>query len=247
MTSLLPIPRRASYGRGRARLGAVAVATATDLPPQGYRLRIDADGGCTIDAADAAGEFYARLTLAQLTDGDGDVPEGEITDWPDLPVRGVMLDVSRDKVPTLETLFALVDRLAGWKVNELQLYTEHTFAYAGHDDVWRDASAYTAEDIAQLDAYCVARHVTLTPNQNCLGHMERWLRYPRYRPLALSPEPFMLAGIVRRPPMTMDPANPASLALARELLGQLLPNFGNSTRVNVGLDEPFELEESRYD
>ena len=54
-----------------------------------------------------------------------------------------MLDVARDRVPTIETLFALVDRLAGWKLNQLQLYMEHTFAYAGHEEVWRHADPYT--------------------------------------------------------------------------------------------------------
>ena len=37
-----------------------------------------------------------------------------------------MLDISRDKVPTMATLFHLIDRLAGWKINQLQLYIEHT-------------------------------------------------------------------------------------------------------------------------
>ena len=49
---------------------------------------------------------------------------------PVLPVRGYMLDISRDKVPTMETLFALVDSLAALRYNQLQFYTEHTFAFA---------------------------------------------------------------------------------------------------------------------
>ena len=53
----------------------------------------------------------------------------KITDWPDYPQRGVMLDISRDKVPSMETLYQLIDLLASWKINQLQLYTEHTFAY----------------------------------------------------------------------------------------------------------------------
>src|SRR4029453_13120330 len=105
----------------------------------------------------------------------GRLPVGTVEDWPDVPVRGVMLDVSRDKVPTMETVRALVDRLAGWKVNQLQLYMEHTFAYRDHEDVWRAASPFTAEEVVELDAYCRARHVELVPNQNCLGHWERWL------------------------------------------------------------------------
>jgi N-acetyl-beta-hexosaminidase len=45
-----------------------------------------------------------------------------ILDWPDFPTRGVMLGVSRDKVPTMGTVFELVDLLASWKINQLQLY-----------------------------------------------------------------------------------------------------------------------------
>ena len=165
---------------------------------------------------------------------------------PDIPIRGVMLDVSRDKVPTMETLRALVDQFASWNVNELQLYMEHTFAYEGHDDVWRDASPFTPDEIRDLDDYCAAREVTLTPNQNCLGHMERWLRHPRYAPLGIAREPFTLGGIMRRPPMTMDPADPKALTLARDLFRQLVPCFRHTDRVHVGLDEPFELPESRY-
>ena len=143
-----------------------------------------------------------------------------ITDWPDLAVRGVMLDFSRDKVPTMETLLALVDRLASWNVNQLHLYTEHTFAFRDHEAVWRDASPVTAEEIRALDAFCGDRHVELVPNQNCLGHMERWLRHPRYAPLALAPDGFVEHGR-RRPPSTIDPANPASLELVRGLLADL--------------------------
>ena len=55
-----------------------------------------------------------------------------ILDYPDFPNRGFMLDVSRDKVPQLETLFWLVDLMASFKMNQLQLYMEHTFAYSDH-------------------------------------------------------------------------------------------------------------------
>lgn len=43
-----------------------------------------------------------------------------------------MLDISRDKVPTMKTLFELVDLMASLKLNEFQLYTEHTFAFQRH-------------------------------------------------------------------------------------------------------------------
>lgn len=242
--NLLPQPRSVELtgaiitpADGRPR-----VARDPALPAEGYELRIGAYGAVTITAADAAGEFYGRATLAQLR-SFGDVPVGVIRDWPDLAVRGVMIDCSRDKVPTLDTLRDLIDRLASWKVNHVELYCEHTFAYVDHEDVWRDASPFTAEEIRGLDEFCRARHVDLVPNQNCLGHMRRWLQHDRYRPLALAPPE---GELPREPPTTIDPTNPGSLALIRGLLAELLPNFTSRT-VHVGLDEPWELPDSRFD
>jgi hypothetical protein len=214
------------------------------LPAQGYVLRIDRTG-IDLAGADDAGLFYGETTLAQLARlGDGALALGEVRDHPDLPVRGVMLDISRDKVPTMASLQAMVDRLASLKVNQIQLYSEHTFAYANHHEVHAAASPLDAAEILELDAYCRARHVELVPNQNCLGHMNRWLAHDRYRPLAVRPDGFVDPYGISRPPMTLEPTNPGSLALVRELLGELLPLFG-SHRVHVGLDEAWELPHAR--
>ena len=243
--NLLPRPRRIELAPQTVPAGAPRVARTTSLPAQGYRLAISAEG-VTIDAADDAGEWYGRATLDQLARlHGGRLPVGRVEDWPDLAVRGVMLDVSRDKVPTLATVKDLVDRLAGWKLNQLQLYVEHTFAYTGHEEVWRDASPFTGEEVRDLDRYCRDRHVELVPNQNCLGHWDRWLRVGRYRNLALRPEGWEERGR-RREPTTIDPANPDALALVRSLLGELLAAF-SSGRIHVGLDEPWELPRDRLD
>jgi N-acetyl-beta-hexosaminidase len=111
-----------------------------------------------------------------------------IIDYPDFQSRGVMLDISRDKVPTLQTLCELTDRLASWKINQLQLYTEHTFAYRNHPEPWENSSPFTGEDIIILDEYCKQRYIELVPNQNSFGHMHRWLKLPRYKPLAECPD-----------------------------------------------------------
>ncbi len=202
--------------------------------PQGYRLRIN-PAGTEIEAPDAAGRFYAEMTLRQVRRQCGEhLPVGEIEDWPDFPVRGVLLDISRDKVPTMETLFGLVDELAEWKINHLELYTEHTFAYRNHRTVWKHASPMTGEEIERLDAYCRERFIELVPNQNSFGHFERWLTHPPYQHLA--------AGTHRT---CLDPAKPASLALLGELYGELLPHF-TSRKFNVGCDETYGIEGRVY-
>ncbi|GAB4517281.1 MAG: hypothetical protein OHK0046_23700 [Anaerolineae bacterium] len=208
------------------------------LGAQHYTLRIDAEG-ITVTGGDAAGVFYGVCTLRQiLMQHQNSLPGLVIEDGPDYVQRGYMLDISRDKVPTLDTLFLLVDELAALKINQLQLYTEHTFAYAGHEAVWRDASPLTAEDILRLDAHCRQRHIALIPNQNSLGHMERWLRH--YPHLALVADGFTNPAGDWKPPSTLNPLHPASFPLITELYDHLLPNFTQKT-VNVGCDEPFEL------
>ena len=53
-----------------------------------------------------------------------------------------MLDVSRCKVPTMQTMYELIDLLSDLRYNELQLYIEHTFAFKDHDIVWQDFLLY---------------------------------------------------------------------------------------------------------
>ncbi len=212
---------------------------------QWFRLRLGADG-VRLDAGGEAGERYGRQVISQLcASGWKAIPAVEIEDWPDFAVRGVMLDISRDKVPTMATLRRLVDDLARLRINQVQLYTEHTFAYRGHERVWRGCSPMTAGQVRALDAYCAARGVELVPNQNSFGHMERWLKHEPYRQLAETTGPWTSPwGTTRDYATTLCPLDPRSLRLVTELYDQLLPNF-RSRLFNVGCDETFELGQGR--
>ncbi len=235
---LVPRPRRIVRRAGTWRQGPVDLILDPALPAQGYRLHVRRDR-TTIVAADPAGRFYGQQTLAQLVE-NGQAPCVDVEDHPDIAVRGVMLDVSRDKVPTMATLLSLIDLLASWKINQLQLYVEHTFAYAAHRDVWRDASPLTAAEIRELDAYCRERFIELVPNQNSFGHLERWFMHERYRPLAETPGGVELPwGEITKHPFTLAPS-PDALAFLDGLYTELLPNF-TSDRFNVGCDETYDL------
>lgn len=202
--------------------------------PEGYKLSVRTDG-ILINSASPAGVYYGACTLLQLIRAHGrQLPLLTIQDWPDFPERGVMLDVSRDKVPTLQTLMELVDLLSEWKINQFQLYTEHTFEYIGHEVVWKNASPVTGLDILKLDAYCRQRFVELVPNQNSFGHMERWLKHKEYRKLAEIPSA----------PFSLCPLDPGSIKLISDLYDQLLPHFV-SRYFNVGCDETHDLGKGR--
>lgn len=225
------------------------------IRPQGYSITIAPDG-ISIEARYESGLFYASCTMVQLVQyytflpsQYPDLPAGtlpclEIHDWPDFTNRGVMLDISRDKVPTMDTIFDLVDLLASWKVNQLQLYTEHTFAYQQHPEVWAGASPFTGDEILKLDLFCRERYIELVPNQNSFGHLERWLKHPRYRPLAEAPDGFDFPWGHHDGPFSLCPLDPGSIDLISSLCDELLPNF-SSRQFNVGCDETFDLGQGR--
>lgn len=201
------------------------------------------DAPVRIAAVDSVGLRQALTTLRQLITQYGHaLPSLHIADSPAFATRGVMLDVSRCKVPTTEQLKQTLDLLASLKFNHVQLYTEHTFAYNGHEEVWADASPITPDEVRELDAYAASRGIEFAANQNCFGHLASWLKRPRYQPLAEieGDGVWKFMQWERRGPFSLCPIEPGSEALVRDLLGQLLPHF-RSPLVNIGCDETFDV------
>jgi hexosaminidase len=213
--------------------------------PQGYHLTVGG-GLIAIAAPTAEGAAYGIATLKQILAGCGrKLQEVTIQDWPDFGRRGVMLDISRGKVPTMESLYRMVDRMADMKINEFQLYTEHTFAYRNHREVWQDYSPMTGEEILLLDRYCKDRFVELVPNQNSFGHMHPWLIHDRYKHLAEAPDGFDLPwGHRHEGPFSFAPGDPGVTELLSELYDELLPHF-SSQYFNVGCDETWDVGQGR--
>lgn len=229
--------------RRRAHHGAPAVLRVEfdgRLPAEGYSLQVTPEEVC-IGAADENGCRYAMQTLENLLAA---APRAlrcfRARDWPALGVRGMMLDISRCKVPRLGTLRARIRRLARLRFNQLQLYTEHTFAFPGHRLVWQDASPLRPKDYRTLDRECREHGIELVPNFNCFGHLERWLRHPPYRHLAEHPGPFTNQFGTRYPNGTTLKPNEESAEFIDGLLANFLPSF-HSAQLNIGCDETWEL------
>jgi hypothetical protein len=184
---------------------------------------------------------YAWDTLQAWREGTPQkTPAVHLEDHPEFPVRGFMLDISRCKVPTRASLTRWVEWLSAFRYNQLQLYTEHTFAYRDHRTVWAEASPMTPEDIQWLQHLCRERGIELVPNQNTFGHFERWLEHPAYAALAESPHGFVTPWGDQRSVGSVLKPDADSLQLVTGLLDELLPLF-DSPSVNIGCDETFEL------
>ncbi len=178
---------------------------------------------------------YAVQTLRQVVRTEHlRWPAFYIRDWPSLAYRGVMLDISRGKVPTLETLKLIVDHLSLYKINVLQLYTEHTFESPHHPRIGEDCGSLTSEDILALDDYAHRRHLELMPNLQSFGHRSHTLNTPGYTHLAES-------DAAR---WSLCPVDEGTYALLEDLYDDLLPAF-RSRIFNVDCDETWDLGKGR--
>jgi hypothetical protein len=209
-------------------LGPRIVLSREGAKGDAYRLIVRRDA-VQAWGAGPAGLRYAVETLRQLTPRTGRIGGCEIEDAPEFSYRGIMLDVSRGKVPTLGTLRGLVDLCVRLKLNVLMLYTEHTFRFRRHPEIGADASPLHAAEMRELDQYAAERHVEIVPTLQSLGHMQHVLALPRYA---------HLAETERR--WTMAPAEPGTYELLRDLYDEYLPNF-RSRLFNANCDEPWDL------
>ncbi len=228
--------------KGEEPFVLLKIDTAADIRSQGYRLIVN-QNSIQLIAKDKPGLFYGAQTMKQIAGFvslTGEWPFMQITDWPDFERRGVMLDVNKDQVPTLETFRKLIDLLASWKINEFQIFFKFAFSYVNHSEVSQHYSPVTAEQIVILGQYCKERFIDLVPYQDGFGKMGEWLIFDQYLPLAECPEPCRGKDGRELRINSLSPAVPGSLELVDELYSELLPNY-SSKYVNIGSDETREL------
>jgi len=211
---------------------------------EGYLLNISRER-ISIDAKTVKGAFYGIQTLIQVIKQVGrTVPCLKITDFPTYKIRSFYLDLTRGRVPKTEELFKLVDILSHYKINQFQVYLEHTFSYRNHPMIGYDADPLTPEDILKLDSYCSLNCIDLVPSPSSLGHLSNVLKHPDYKEMAEDLgegiyEDKDFKGIGRKG-WTISPAHPKTYKFIEGLYDELLPLF-SSKLVNVCCDEPWDL------
>ena len=124
---LLPQPKQMTYADGVCEVAKAEIISRTDanMVKEGYTLIITPDT-IRIEASDEAGIFYAKQTLLQWGDT---IPCGIVTDYPDLPHRGLMLDIARNYYPA-DSIYRIMDIMAYHKLNVLHLHLSD-------DEAWR--------------------------------------------------------------------------------------------------------------
>lgn len=220
----------------------IAITTA-GTAGEGYTLTVGAQG-INLVGEGPAGTFYAIQTLRQLLRSaqNCQLTGMVIRDHPAFSLRGIYHDVTRGKVPTLDTLKQLADTLAYYKINMLQLYIEDAFAFREYDGIMQPFEVLTPAEIRELDEYCHARFIELTPSISTFGHLYRLLQSPRYRHLCEYEDyqPTTHPWHEKMAHHTIDVSNPQSIQVIHSMIDQFA-GLCRSSYFNICCDETFDL------
>ena len=209
---------------GRAQLPA-------DMQAEGYTIT-PIPNGLKLEAASAAGLFYATQTLQQLITGDGPAAQinlATIRDFPAMRYRGMQDDLSRGPISSLAFQEYLIRTLASYKVNVYSPYFEETQQYTSNPLPAPPGGSISPADARELTAYAAQFHVTVIPDQEAFGHLHHNLLWEQYSALAETPHGAVLA-----------PGQPGSLTFIKQMFTELAADYPGPF-LHIGADETVDL------
>ena len=152
-----------------------------NLPKEGYILTVKGKKA-TIKAADTEGVIWAKVTLKQLKDQNGEYPEIEITDYPEFPIRGFMHDSGRNFME-IDMIKDYIDLMSQYKLNVFHWHLtdypawrieSHVYPILNSPEfhrVTRDPGRfYTYDQIRDVIAYAKAKGIMVMPEIDMPGH-----------------------------------------------------------------------------
>ncbi len=227
-----------SYAITLKRTGPVAALPGADEKSgpdsrESYRLTIAA-AGASIAAPSSAGLYYGAQTFCQMIEGSGaaaSVPEAEVRDWPALPYRGTMVDMSHGGLPTEQEVKREIDFLARFKANQLYFYSETSIELDGYP-LLSAGGRFTKEQVRRIIQYARERHIDVVPCLELYGHLHDLFRVEKYAGLAALPH----GG-------EFNPENPQVKPLLADWVDQFARLFP-SPLVHIGFDETWQIEQA---
>lgn len=214
--------------------------------PEGYQIHITPKN-IEIVASTHIGQYYGVATLIDLIISNGlRLSERVIVDAPYYKHRGVMLDITRGRIPKLSYLKEVIDFLSHNKVNQLQLYMEHTFQFSFMSEVSMGKDGLSPMEFMDLDAYCHQRHIELIPCIATFGHLYEVLKSDSFKHLCeyedFNDEHY--SWVNRQSHHTIDCMNSESLELVKQMVKEICTCF-QSKYLNICGDETYDMGKGR--
>lgn len=189
---------------------------------EGEELSLLMDGErLTVEAPDiSAAARGLFLAACALRDGK-DIPELHQTRH--IAFCGMMLDMSRGGVMTVEAVKGMIDAHAALGLNLMMLYTEDTYTVPEAPYLGYLRGRYTEKELREMDDYAAESGVELVPCVQTLAHLEQFLQWDVNRDIKDNDCVLMID-------------EPKTYAWIRAALTALRRCF-RTNRIHIGMDE----------
>ena len=226
-----------------ARDGVELIINAGETNDESYSIKISKND-ILISSSGVNGAFYALQTLRQILTTWDRVPCLYIEDKPDFAYRGFYHDIARGKIPTVDTIKRLIDDMAYYKLNSLQLYVEYSFEFEETKSITEKTGCITADEIKEIGSYAKENFIEFIPSIATFGHMYDILEQEQYKHLRLLKDYDKKVNIWRERLLhhTIDPRMEESFEFIKSLIDQYYPLF-ESDLFNICGDETFDLKQ----
>lgn len=170
--------------------------------------------------------MLGRATM--LLEEDINKPVGWVhREKPSYSRLGVLVDCSRNAVPTPAMLKQLLGQLCRMGYNTVQLYMEDVYEVEGYPYFGHGRGRYTREELRELDNYASCLGIELIPAIQTLAHLGQTLKWKAM-------DRFVDTGDI----LLAD--SPHTEALLNAMFDTLRACF-STNRVNIGMDEAHML------
>ena len=189
---------------------------------EGEELSLLMDGErLTVEAPDISAAARGLFLAACALRNGRDVPE--LHQRRHIASCGMMLDMSRGGVMTVEAVKGMIDAHAALGLNLMMLYTEDTYTVPEAPYLGYLRGRYTEKELREMDDYAAESGVELVPCVQTLAHLEQFLQWDVNRDIKDNDCVLMID-------------EPKTYAWIRAALTALRRCF-RTNRIHIGMDE----------
>lgn len=158
--------------------------------------------------------------------------EFEITETPQFNMSGVMLDASRNAVPTVNEVEKLLVHMALIGLDTLMLYTEDTYEVKEYPYFGYMRGRYTYEELKNCDEYAEKLGIDIIPCIQTLGHLQEAIKW-NYAAKFKDTDDILLV-------------DEAETYIFLESCLKAASEPFRTNRIHIGMDETFQLGLGKY-
>ncbi len=208
---------------------------------EAYKIEVSATGGVKIYGASENAVMYGLRTIeAIMQTNNGELPAGEIVDWPNLQERRLFVDCGR-KYFSKDWFIRQIHEMAYLKLNTIDMHFSENLGFRIECET--DPAIVSEEHLTKAEVLEILEEARLygikvIPSIDSPGHVDQILKvHPEYGQIANDGKTHYDRGL--------DVTNPEAVAYINSIYKEYIDLFkqgGATTDISIGCDEYMEFD-----